>query len=108
MNAHAFVFGAGRAEQQPGAAALPPKKTASLAWGSIPIRENLVRFGYLILRTGEIEFQFSGLARNLNYDGVETIPLHACVELFLGFARSVFLKAVTHDGESARGVGKAM
>jgi hypothetical protein len=67
-----------------------------------------VRFGDVLLGTGETECQFSRLARDLHYDGVEAIPLHARVELFVSFAGAVFLETVTHNGGSVRGSCKAM
>jgi hypothetical protein len=80
----------------------------SLARGSIPIRENLVGLGDVLFRAGEVECQFSGLARDLHGDGVEAIAFHACVELFVGFPGAVFVEAVSHDQGSVRCTTKAM
>ena len=63
----------------------------------IPIGENLLRFDHLFLGTGEIEFQFSGVARDVNLDGFETVAFHTGLELFVGFVEAVFLKAIIHD-----------
>ena len=67
------------------------------AGGLTPIGEDFVRFGDVFLRTGEVEGQFSGLAGDLHYDGVEAIAFHARVELFVGFPGAVFLEAISHD-----------
>jgi hypothetical protein len=63
----------------------------------IPIRQNFLRLDDLVRRTGKTEFQFSGLARDLDFDGFEAVALHAGMELFVGFAGAVLLEAVAHD-----------
>jgi len=63
---------------------------------SIPIRENLLRCHDLFLGTGETEFQFSCLARDLDFDGFQSAQLHSCPELFVGFVEAVFLEAIAH------------
>jgi hypothetical protein len=63
---------------------------------SIPIGEDFLRFDYLLLGAGETEFQFSGLARDLNFDGFEAVAFHAGAELFVGFVDAVFLEAIAH------------
>ena len=76
--------------------------------GSIPIGEDLLRFDDLLLGAGEIEFQFSRLARDLNFDGIQSVAFHAGAELFVGFVEAMFLEAIGHGSASARTECKAM
>ena len=64
--------------------------------GSIPIGEDFFRFSNLLLGAGESEFQFSRLARDLNFDGFKAVAFHAGAELFVGFVEAVFLEAIAH------------
>ena len=64
--------------------------------GSVPIREDLLRLGHLLFGAGEIEFQFSRFARDLNFDGFQAVTFHAGAELLVGFVEAVFLEAITH------------
>ena len=65
-------------------------------WGLIPVGQDLLRFHHLLLGTSEIEFQFSRLARDLNFDGFQAVAFHAGAELFVGFVGAVFLEAIAH------------
>ena len=58
----------------------------------IPVRQDLFRLFYLFLRAGEVKFEFSGSACDVNLDGGQPAPLHSQVELFVSFAYSVTLK----------------
>jgi len=62
----------------------------------------------LFLRSGESDLHFPGSARDLNFDGVETIADHAGAELFVGFVGAVFLEAIAHGAGSVGTGGKAM
>jgi hypothetical protein len=75
---------------------------------SIPIGEDLLRFYYLLFGAGESEFQFSRLARDLNFDSFEAVTFRAGAQLFVGFVEAVFLEAIAHGRESGRTAGKAM
>jgi len=61
-------------------------------WVLVPVSKNLLGLFYLFLRAGEMEFQFSSSARDVNLDGGQTIALHSQVELFVSLANSVALK----------------
>ena len=54
----------------------------------------------LFLRSGESDLHFPGSARDLNFDGVETIADHTGAELFVGFVGAVFLEAIAKGKES--------
>jgi hypothetical protein len=61
-----------------------------------PISQNLFRCGDLLGRTGEIVFEFSGSAGDVNFDGIQAAVLHSQAELFVDFGDGVLLKAITH------------
>jgi hypothetical protein len=63
---------------------------------SIPIRENLLGCRDLLRGTRETEFQFSRLARDLDFNGFQSAQLHSRAELFVGFVEAVFLEAIAH------------
>jgi hypothetical protein len=73
-----------------------PENYDDPAVGSVPISEDFLRFHHLLLGAGEIEPQFSRLACDLNFDGIQTIAFHAGAELFVGFVEAVFLEAIAH------------
>jgi hypothetical protein len=61
-----------------------------------PISQNLFRCDDLLGRTGEIVFEFSGSAGDVNFDGIQAAVLHSQAELFVDFGDGVLLKAITH------------
>jgi hypothetical protein len=61
----------------------------------VPVGEDLFSLFYLFLRAGELHFDFSGPAIDVNLDGGQATALHSQVELFVNLAYSVALKT-TH------------
>src|SRR5689334_13264860 len=82
-------------------AALPGPKSKSFR--SSPVREDCPGLRNLRCRTGEVEFQFSAMACDLNFDRIEAVVFDSEAELFVGFSGSVFLEAVGHARASAHG-----
>ena len=63
---------------------------------SAPSRQNRFRFHDLFRRTGKVEFEFSRVAGDQDFDGVETAGDHPEAELFRDFTKSVLLEAISH------------
>ena len=59
-------------------------------------------------RAGEVEFEFSRLACDHNFDGFQAVGLHVEAELFVDFPESVLLEAFAHVGASVRDDRMAM
>jgi hypothetical protein len=53
-------------------------------------------------RTGKTALEFSGLAGNVDFDGVQAAVLHAKAELFVDFPETVLLEAIGHAQASVR------
>jgi hypothetical protein len=67
-----------------------------------PICKNLIRLHDLFWRTGEIEFEFSSPAGDMDLDGIEAAVFHPEAELFVDFSKTVLLEAIAHAQASAR------
>jgi len=76
--------------------------------GSGPVGKDFVRLHDLFGRTGESEFEFSGPAGDVDFDGVQAAVLHAEAELFVDFPETVLLEAIGHAQPSVRGGPIAM
>ena len=59
-----------------------------------PVGEDLFGLPYLLIRTGEIKFQFPGPARDRNLNGGQPVALHSQMELFVSFVNSVALETI--------------
>ncbi len=70
---------------------------------SAPSGENRFGFYHFFGRAGEVNFVFSSLARNKNFNGVKFIMIHAEAELFVDLAESVLFEAFAHVGASGSG-----
>ena len=66
-----------------------------------PVGQDLFGFFYFILRTGKIESQFPGSARDDYFDGGQTAALHSQVELFVSFMGSVALETCHGSGSTS-------
>ena len=55
-----------------------------------------------------MDFDFAGLAIDMDFDGFQTVVLHAEMKLFVNFLWTVLLETITHARASARVVGIAM
>ena len=53
-------------------------------------------------RTGEVELEFSRLARDQDLDGVQSAGDHEEAELFVDFTESVLLQAIAGASASAQ------
>jgi hypothetical protein len=60
----------------------------------VPIGEDPFGLLDLLLQSSEVEPDFSGPSRDLNFNGCEAAPLHAQVELLMGFVNAVLLETI--------------
>jgi len=71
---------------------LPELGVSGSAMRLIPVSQDLFRLFDLFLRAGEVKFEFSSSACDVNLNGGQPTPLHSQVELFVSFVHSVTLK----------------
>jgi hypothetical protein len=60
----------------------------------VPVGEDFFSFLDFFFLTGEGKADFSGPAGDEDFDGGQTIPLHAQVELFMGLLDTVVLETM--------------
>jgi len=78
---------------------LQERRVCRAAWsraGSGPGCENLLRFGNLCRRAGEMAFNFAGFAGDVDLDGVQAAVFHPQVELFVNFPGAVRVETIGH------------